>query len=51
MDTRRYLVKHADREWSFTDCFSFLLMRQSELRRALTKDDHFRQAGYLPLLT
>ena len=50
-ETRRYLARHADQEWSFTDCFSFFLMRQSKLRRALTKDGHFRQAGYIPLLT
>lgn len=49
-ETRRYHAKHSDKEWSFTDCFSFVLMRQAKLRRALTKDEHFRQAGYLPLL-
>ena len=49
-ETRRFLAGHADKDWSFTDCFSFLLMRQMKLRRALTRDGHFRQAGYIPLL-
>jgi predicted nucleic acid-binding protein len=49
-ETRRSMAKHSDQKWSFTDGFSFLLMQQSKLRRALTKDEHFRQAGYIPLL-
>ncbi len=51
LETRRYLARHSDKEWSFTDCFSFFLMQQAKLRRALTKDEHFRQAGFTPLLT
>ncbi len=42
--------KHQDKTWSFTDCFSFLLMKERNLREALTKDEHFRQAGFRPLL-
>ena len=50
-ETRRFMLKHVDKAWSFTDCFSFLIMRHSKLRHALTKDEHFRQAGYISLLS
>ena len=48
--TRRFLAKHNDQQYSFTDCFSFVVMSQCHLRDALTKDHHFRQAGFNPLL-
>lgn len=47
---RAFFLKHADKEWSFTDCVSFTVMSQLRLRDALTKDSHFRQAGFVPLL-
>ena len=40
----------ADQPWSFTDCFSFVVMDELRLRDALTKDEHFRSAGFKPLL-
>lgn len=39
-----------DKGWSYTDCCSFVLMREQGLRRALTADQHFRQAGFEVLL-
>lgn len=42
--------KHADKEWSFTDCVSFFTMRELRIRDAFTSDHHFRQAGFVPLL-
>lgn len=39
-----------DKEWGLTDCISFALMRQRGITQALTADDHFRQAGFQPLL-
>lgn len=48
--TRRFFLKHQDEGWSFTDCFSFWVMRSLGLRDALTTDQHFRQAGFNPLL-
>ncbi|HAJ79341.1 MAG TPA: hypothetical protein DCO75_06180 [Fibrobacteres bacterium] len=48
--TQTYFSKHLDHSWSFTDCFSFLIMKEFNLRSALTKDKHFREAGYMPLL-
>jgi len=49
-ETRRFFLKHHDQDWSFTDCFSFCLMRLLRIHDALTKDEHFRQAGFNPLL-
>jgi predicted nucleic acid-binding protein len=42
---------HADKEWGLTDCLSFVVMRQRGIREALTADHHFRQGGFVPLLT
>jgi uncharacterized protein len=50
METRRFFLKRHDQDWSFTDCFSFWLMRELRLRDALTTDAHFREAGFNPLL-
>jgi len=49
-DARRFFLKHQDQAWSFTDCFSFALMRKLRLRDSVTTDQHFRQAGFNPLL-
>lgn len=49
-DVRAFFLKHADQEWSFTDCLSFHLMSELRLRDALTKDSHFEHAGFTPLL-
>jgi hypothetical protein len=40
----------SDKEWSLTDCISFLIMEQRGLKRALTHDHHFEQAGFIALL-
>ena len=45
-----FFLKHEDRAWSFTDCLSFVVMNDRRLRDSLTKDDHFREAGFQPLL-
>lgn len=39
-----------DKEWSFTDCLSFEVMRELGVREALTSDRHFVQAGFRALL-
>jgi predicted nucleic acid-binding protein len=39
-----------DKEWSFTDCTSFLAMHDRGIREALTGDHHFEQAGFIALL-
>jgi predicted nucleic acid-binding protein len=35
-----------DKEWSVTDCISFLVMEELGLTDALTADHHFAQAGF-----
>ena len=40
-----YGTRH-DKNWSLTDCFSFVVMEQRRLVQALATDHHFRQAGF-----
>ncbi len=39
-----------DKEWSMTDCISFIVMQERNLIEALTTDRHFQQAGFRALL-
>ena len=39
-----------DKDWSLTDCISFVVMREHGLIDALTADHHFEQAGFTVLL-
>lgn len=39
-----------DKEWSLTDCISFIVMQERGLTDALTTDKHFQQAGFIVLL-
>jgi len=48
---KSFIRKQAERGYSFVDCLSFCLMRERRIREALTTDDHFRKAGFEPLLT
>ena len=39
-----------DKTWGFTDCISFVVMREQGLTDAVTADMHFVQAGFRALL-
>lgn len=39
-----------DKDWGLTDCTSFVIMNQQNLRCVLTTDEHFRQAGFQALM-
>lgn len=43
---RRWFFRWKDKAFSFTDCTSFVVMRERRLRTAFTSDRHFRQAGF-----
>ncbi len=45
-----FYASRPDKEWSLTDCISFLVMTDEGLREALTGDRHFQQAGFVALL-
>jgi predicted nucleic acid-binding protein len=39
-----------DKDWSLTDCISFVVMQERGITEALTGDRHFEQAGFQALL-
>lgn len=39
-----------DKEWSFIDCSSFVVMNLLGITDAVTSDHHFEQAGFIQLL-
>lgn len=43
--------KSRDKDWSLTDCLSFVVMRDEGIRQAFTTDRHFEQAGFVKLLS
>jgi len=45
-----FYESRADKEWSLTDCISFVVMREEGIQDALTADSHFLQAGLRILL-
>jgi uncharacterized protein len=42
--------KRPDKEWSLTDCISFVVMEEYGILEALTSDADFEQAGFQALL-
>ncbi len=42
--------KRPDKNWSLTDCISFIVMQEQGISEALTADRHFQQAGFVALL-
>jgi len=47
---KSFFRKHVDHGYSFTDCTSFVLMRELRIKDVLTTDRHFIEAGFRPLL-
>jgi hypothetical protein len=43
---RHLFFRHRDKDFSFTDCTSFVVMQELKLRQALTTDGHFSQVGF-----
>jgi predicted nucleic acid-binding protein len=40
-----------DKDWSLTDCTSFVVMVRERITEAFTSDHHFGQAGFVKLLS
>ncbi len=47
----RLFTDRSDKEWSLTDCLSFVVMARRNVQQALTADHHFEQAGFRVLLS
>lgn len=43
---RSLFFRYHDKDFSFTDCTSFVVMRELKLRESLTTDHHFAQMGF-----
>lgn len=43
-------ARRPDKEWSLTDCISFVLMESRNITDVLSSDNHFEQAGFRKLL-
>jgi predicted nucleic acid-binding protein len=46
----QFYGQRPDKEWSLTDCISFVVMTKKRITEALTGDHHFEQAGFITLL-
>ena len=44
-DAWQLFKRYDDKSWAFTDCTSFVVMRQMGLQQAFAFDRHFAQAG------
>lgn len=47
---QQLFASRVDKEWSITDCISFVAMKDRGIEAALTTDEHFEQAGFRALL-
>ena len=43
---RLLFFRYRDKDFSFTDCSSFVFMHELKIHYALTLDHHFRQMGF-----
>lgn len=46
----KLFCQRPDKEWSWTDCISIVVMRARGMTKALTSDQHFEQAGFTALI-
>jgi predicted nucleic acid-binding protein len=46
---RQLFFQYRDKDFSFTDCTSFVIMREIRLTHVMTTDRHFRQMGFQAL--
>jgi len=44
---RALFFRYTDKNFSFTDCTSFVVMQELRLDAALSTDQHFKQMGFL----
>lgn len=44
--TKIFYRRHSDHRYSFTDCTSFVTMRELRILEVLTTDEHFTEAGF-----
>ena len=43
-------AQRLDKSWGLSDCISFQIMQSQGIVEALAYDEHFVQAGFIPLL-
>lgn len=46
----QFFSQHKDKNWGLTDCISFVVMHERELRSAVSADTDFQQAGFQALM-
>ena len=46
----QFFRQRPDKQWSLTDCISFVTMHAARISDALSSDHHFEQAGFSALL-
>ena len=49
-DSLELFGNRTDKDWSLTDCSSFIVMDEYRVTTALSSDHHFEQAGFTILL-
>jgi len=47
----KLFLKRKDKKYSFTDCVSFVLMRQLGIKKYLACDEHFKIEGFKNSIT
>ena len=45
--TKKFFLKVSkDKQWSFTDCTSYVVMKELKVKTVFTFDDHFQEMGF-----